>query len=92
MDDRERYLKAAHAMQSGVAFKKDKTDQEPKHLRVGVNVAMSDLSGLALLLIEKGVITEAEYLKSIADAMEREAAGLAEIVSRECGGVKVTLA
>lgn len=92
MDDRERYRQAAHAMQSGVAFKKDKKDQEPKHLRVGVNAAMVDHSALVHLLIEKGVITEAEYTKRAADAMEREAADLAEIVSRECGGVKVTLA
>jgi len=37
MDNKERYNKAAHAMQSGVAFSKDKKEQDPKHLRVGIN-------------------------------------------------------
>jgi hypothetical protein len=44
----------------------------PKHLRVGVNMAMSDHTGLVRLLLEKGVITEGEYLKAIADEAERE--------------------
>lgn len=35
-------------------------------LLVGVNAAMSDHAALAELLIKKGVITESEYLESIA--------------------------
>lgn len=73
MSERERYLAALHAMQSGVAFLNAAKDLEPKHLRVGVNAAMSDLGGLATLLIEKGIITRDEYEKALADAMEREA-------------------
>lgn len=71
---RQRYLVAAHAMQSGVATKMhyDPSDTSPKHLRVGVNSAMVDTSAIAGLLIAKGVITEAEYSTAIADAMERE--------------------
>lgn len=44
----------------------------PKHLRVGVNAAMSDQAGLVKLLIEKGVFTLDEYTRSIADQMEIE--------------------
>lgn len=45
----------------------------PKHLRVGVNSAMSDHGALARLLIDKGFFTEEEYVKAIADMMEAEA-------------------
>lgn len=74
MDDKERYLIAAHGMQSGVAMmmERDVKETSPKHLRVGVNSALSDQSALAGLLIAKGIITEEEYVKAIADAMERE--------------------
>lgn len=71
-EDRERYMRAAHAMQSGVAAEPDLSDRTPKHLRVGINAVMSDQGGLAALLIEKGVFTADEYEKAIADAMERE--------------------
>jgi hypothetical protein len=72
--DEERYYAAAHAMQSGVAFKMemDPSETVPKHLRVGVNSAMSNMGGLVTLLISKGVITHDEYIAAIADAMERE--------------------
>lgn len=76
MTDEERYRAAAHAMQSGVAYEMsinpESAGTTPKHLRVGVNAAMAEQSGLARLLIAKGIITEAEYLKAVADAMERE--------------------
>lgn len=73
--DIQRYTAAAHAMQSGVAFKMghDPHETSPKHLRVGVNSAMSDSSALAMLLMAKGLITEEEYVQAQADAMEREA-------------------
>jgi hypothetical protein len=73
---RQRYLVAAHAIQSGVAAKMHRSLAEttPKHLRVGVNMAMADQGGLAKLLIEKGVFTEQEYTIAIADAAEREQA------------------
>lgn len=71
--DETRYLAALHAMQSGVAFTMAWTDEtEPKHLRVGVNAAMSDHAALIRLLIAKGVFTLDEYQKELADEMERE--------------------
>lgn len=72
-EDRARYLHHSHRMQGGVEYLKDKSDQTPKMLRVGVNAAMSDQSGLAGLLIAKGIITLDEYERAMADAMEAEA-------------------
>jgi hypothetical protein len=75
-EDRQRYLTAAHAMQSGVAAEMalNPTDTQPKHLRVGVNSAMVDGSAMATLLMSKGLITADEYEAAIADAMEAEVA------------------
>lgn len=72
---RARYMAAAHAMQSGVKAKMEifpDGETSPKHLRVGVNAAMTEHNGLATLLIAKGVITEEEYTVAMADAMEKE--------------------
>lgn len=73
-DDRQRYLDAAHGMQSGVAMKMnyDQDETTPKHLRVGVNSAMVEHSALAQLLVAKGVITWEEYYAALADGMEAE--------------------
>lgn len=73
-----RWQRAAHAMQSGVAARmnwaeRDETT-EPKHLRVGVNSALVDHGALVDLLVSKGVITRLEYLRAIAEGMEREQA------------------
>lgn len=74
MTDNERYDVAAHAMQSGVEFEMyhDSKPTEPKHLRAGVNSALANCAGIAKLLITKGIITEEEYVKAMADAMEAE--------------------
>lgn len=73
-EDEKRYRANLHAMQTGVAFKMNYNpkETEPKHLRVGVNAAMSDLAAMAKLLISKGVITLEEYEKALADQMEIE--------------------
>jgi hypothetical protein len=58
----------SHAVQSGVqaCISLGLThDCTPKHLRVGINVAMCDHSALAGLLIEKGLITEEEYFLAL---------------------------
>lgn len=79
MTDRERYMAACHAMQSGVAFTMEKEPKQvdPKHLRVGVNAAMSDTAAIAELLVAKGVFTEDELWKALADKMEEEVASYA---------------
>lgn len=87
----ERYGNAAHAMQSGVAMKMHYgTDHEPKHLRVGVNSSMVDASALAELLIQKGVISDHEYLYAIMAGMEREVEMYEQELS-EKHGTRITL-
>lgn len=88
-DDQARWAAAAHAMQSGVATEMGlpgrQTATEPKFLRVGINTALSDHGGLVKLLIDKGVITEAEYFKAIADQMEFEKASYEKRLSEHFG-------
>ena len=91
-EKRERYAALCHAMQTGVAYKmaKDTNETAPKHLRVGVNSALVQDSALALLLMEKGIITEDEYFDAVNEAMEREVKGYEEELKR-LYGVSVTL-
>lgn len=88
-EDHARWEAAAHAMQSGVATEMQIPERqsatEPKHLRVGINTAMSDHAGLVKLLIDKGIITEAEYFKAIADQMEFEKARYEKGLSEHFG-------
>jgi hypothetical protein len=86
--DQQRYAAAAHAMQSGVAAKQGAgigNECEPKHLRVGINAAMSDHGALVRLLICKGLFTEAEYMAAIADGMEAEKASYERSLSEHYG-------
>ncbi len=85
MTDTDRYMKAAKKVQTAIEFSKDKIDQEPKHLRVGIDMSKSDMAGLARLLIEKGVFTEEEYVKAIADQAEIEASDRQKEISEEYG-------
>lgn len=73
-EDKERWHRAAHAVQSGVLLDELASDASltAKHLRTGLNCIMSDHGALAYLLIRKGVITEEEYLSAIADQLEQE--------------------
>lgn len=89
----QRYVAAAHAMQSGVATKMGyyTKDVEPKSLRVGINSAMVEHAALAQLLMSKGIITEEEYLEAIAAGMEREAE-LYRAELSEHYGTNITLA
>lgn len=73
----ERYMAAAHAMQSGVATEIGLDGLEtgaasPKHLRVGVNSAQVANAALAGLLIAKGIITQEDYAEALAAGMEAE--------------------
>lgn len=94
MNDRDRYLAALHAMQTGVKYEIElgiNDAHTPKHLRVGVNSAMVEHGALIGLLISKGVITEAEYYKALADTAEREVEAYAERISERLG-TRVNLA
>lgn len=88
----KRYQAAGHAVQTGVKMEQElgSRDTDPKHLRVGVNMAMVDQAGLVRLLIARGIITSREYVVAIADEAEREAARYEERLSKALGS-KVTL-
>ncbi|HWS65684.1 MAG TPA: hypothetical protein VN325_23235 [Steroidobacteraceae bacterium] len=90
--DIERYHKAAHAVQSGIAMLMNHNDKftTPKHLRVGIDLEKAELGGLTKLLVDKGLITRAEYFSAIADGVEREKAEYEQRLS-EITGAKVTL-
>lgn len=79
------YLGLCHAMQTGVEFSRDKTSQQPKHLRVGVNTAMCDHSALAKLLVTKGVITDLEYATALRDQMRAEVESYRGKIAAETG-------
>ena len=81
----KRYKELSHAMQTGVELSKEKGDQEPKHLRVGINVALADQSSLAYLLIRKGVITNEEFLQAIVEGMELEVESYRARIASETG-------
>lgn len=90
--DKERYMNSAHAMQTGVQsmmeiYQKDLT---LKSLRVGINSALVDSYALAKLLIDKGIISQDEYEKYLADEMEEEVKRYKERF-KEFTGADVTL-
>lgn len=88
MTDKERYYAACHAMQTGVAhdLNLNPNSGTPKHLRVGVNTAIRDHSSLVELLISKGILTEEEYFKALADGMEKEVHLYEEMLKEKMGG------
>lgn len=89
----ERYQAAAHAMQTGVAYRieYDPRHATPKDLRVGVNSAHVSIGALAKLLIDKGVITLDEYTAANADQMETEAATYQAWLQDRLGGNGTTV-
>lgn len=85
----DRWLTAAHAVQSATALHIENRGEnaagaDAKHLRTGLNMAMSDHGALARLLVAKGIITDAEYMQAIAEGAEMEAERIAQHVRREC--------
>lgn len=90
--DNAKYEALAHAVQSGVAAKMHiaPEETEPKHLRVGVNMAMVESAALAGLLMEKGVFTEAEYRQALIAMLQREVGSYETFLSNHYGR-KITL-
>ena len=96
MTDQERYLRAVHCMQAGVKLEYARRGfpdgDEHVQARVGINSAMCDVGALVGLLIAKGLVTEAECFKVIADSMEAEVRKYeAELTKASGGKVKITL-
>ncbi len=94
-EDVDRYMRAMHAIQSGVAMEMNWNTQptSPKHLRVGINAMLVDTGAMAQLLIAKGVITEDEYEKALADMAELEVKRYEELIREHYGtnGPNITL-
>lgn len=86
-EDRDRYKNALHAVQTGVKTMMhiDYHDLKVESLRVGVNSAMCDSVALAKLLMDKGIFTQDEYEKYIADEMEREVERYQQRIERHIG-------
>lgn len=93
------YLDLLHAMQSGVRAEIELTEpaaahgtlsHSPKHLRVGINSALTQCSSLATLLIEKGVVTELEYWRAQVSGFRDEVARFEQKLSEQFGA-KVSL-
>lgn len=87
---RVRYIRAGHAVQSGVKTELEllgaqRAGADPKHLRVGVNMAMVDSGAVATLLIKKGIITEEEYLEALAVGVEEEVKKYEERLFKKTG-------
>jgi hypothetical protein len=82
-----RYLHHLHRMQAGVAMRQhlDPMDGTPKYLRVGINTAKVEHGALVKLLVQKGLITDEEYLTAIADATEAEADQYEQELSERLG-------
>lgn len=79
----DRYAAAMHAVQSAVAHDiqvsgDNGAGADHKHLRTGINACLVDSIAVAQLLMAKGIFTESEYFKAIADAAEREQASMTE--------------
>lgn len=70
---RQRYLKAAHRVQTAISFMPERPNDPYKDLRTGLDLSKSDMGGLADLLIEKGIFTKEEYLEAISKSAETEA-------------------
>lgn len=88
-----KYHANCHAVQSGVAqmMHVDPGFTTPKHLRVGIDLTKSDHGALAKLLIDKGIITEEEYVDAVLDFTEREKASYEKRLSDHYG-ITITLA
>ena len=82
---KQRYRDLAHAMQSGIEYSQDNFEREHKHLRVGINSALSDNAALVSLLMKKGLFTEDEYLDVLIEFMEREVVRYEEELSKTYG-------
>lgn len=89
----KRYLAAAHAVQTGIAYRmqKDPTSTTPKHLRVGIDLSKVEHAALVKLLVAKGIITDREYYQMIAEGVEAEKASYEQVLSQLYGGANITL-
>jgi hypothetical protein len=84
---RAHYAAKLHGVQSGVAatMNFDAGETSPKHLRVGINSALVNQGAFVALLIEKGLITEHEYLVKLCEYADREVASYEKKLAERFG-------
>ena len=77
-----------HAIQTGVALEQqiDPSNGSPKHLRVGVNMALVEHAAIVKLLIAAGVFTEAQYFEAVITELEAEKARYTARLEAHYGG------
>jgi hypothetical protein len=80
--DAARYRSAVRSMNHLV--KLVDRPESPHSIRQGINTALRDHGSLVDLLIAKGVITQAEYFRAIADGMEKEVGDYAQMLAAKC--------
>jgi len=70
------YEEAAHGVQTAIAYDigEGRKTTEPKHMRVGIDMSKADMLGLAVLLMEKGIITSEEYIEAMRLSANEEVA------------------
>lgn len=83
------YEQAVHGVQTSIASGAYDRGMEPKHMRTGVDMTKADMLGLACLLIDKGVISNDEYVEYIRLSANMEVAMREEDISQKTG-LKVT--
>lgn len=91
-----RYAAALHKVQSGIALDIPQLGEagagaSPKHLRVGMNSALSSIDAIAQLLIAKGIFTSDEYAVAVMESMEREADAAEKRVQERYCSTKIRL-
>lgn len=92
------YEAAAHGVQSAIAHKMAVDEAggpmwdgtSPKHLRVGIDMQKADMFGLAILLMQKGLITSEEYIEAMRLGANHELWMWEDEANRNSGGVKLT--
>lgn len=89
----EKYAFLTHAIQSGIAMELliDSTAGTPKHLRVGINMAMVETAALGKILIQKGIITKEEYFLNLLENLEVELEAIKKRLSVYYGANNITL-
>lgn len=70
----QRYMDLAHSVQSAVGWllERDAKSGTPKHLRTGLDVTKCEQAALVNLLVDRGIITEEEYVRGINEMLEKE--------------------
>jgi hypothetical protein len=80
-----------HAIQTGIAYEYEINGIEhTKHLRVGINSNMCEVSSLCRILVDKGLITWEEIFDSSIKELEQEVKRYEERLSKHYGA-KITL-